>query len=88
MVMYKTGQTVRYKPVGGPSSNTSESVGKIMDVLTEPGQQAGRNVNASPETPRYEVSLMLTMVDGVQIQNLNTGKSTTIYEANILGISR
>ncbi|KAK1774836.1 hypothetical protein QBC45DRAFT_423938 [Copromyces sp. CBS 386.78] len=76
MVMYKTGQTVRYKPVGGPSSNTSESVGKIMDVLTEPGQQAGRNVNASPETPRYE------------IQNLNTGKSTTIYEANILGISR
>lgn len=24
----------------------------------------------------------------VQIQNLNTGKSTTIYEANILGISR
>ncbi|KAK3344551.1 hypothetical protein B0H65DRAFT_179675 [Neurospora tetraspora] len=76
MVMYKTGQTVRYKPVGGPDSNTSESVGKIMDVLTEPGQQAGRNVNASPETPRYE------------IQNLNTGKSTTIYEANIMGISR
>ncbi|KAK3392204.1 hypothetical protein B0T20DRAFT_361205 [Sordaria brevicollis] len=76
MVMYKPGQTVRYKPVGGPASNTSESVGKIMDVLTEPGQQAGRNVNASPETPRYE------------IQNLNTGKSTTIYEANILGISR
>lgn len=76
MVMYKPGQTVRYKPVGGPGSNTSESVGKIMDVLTEPGQQAGRNVNASPETPRYE------------IQNLNTGKSTAIYEANILGISR
>ncbi|KAA8628597.1 hypothetical protein SMACR_12085 [Sordaria macrospora] len=79
MVMYKTGQTVRYKPVGGPTSNTSESVGKIMDVLTEPGQQAGRNVNASPETPRYEVC---------RVVNLNTGKSTTIYEANILGISR
>ncbi|KAJ4404705.1 hypothetical protein N0V85_004816 [Neurospora sp. IMI 360204] len=76
MVMYKPGQTVRYKPVGGPDSNTSESVGKIKDVLTKPGQQAGRNVNASPETPRYE------------IQNLNTGKSTTIYEANILGPSR
>ncbi|EAA34158.2 hypothetical protein GE21DRAFT_2642 [Neurospora crassa] len=73
MVMYKPGQTVRYKPVGGPDSHTSESVGKVKDVLTEPGHQAGRNVNASPENPRYE------------IQNLNTGKSTTIYEANILG---
>lgn len=94
----------------GPDSNTSESVGKIMDVLTEPGQQAGRNVNASPETPRYEVgcvesclSSKYLRMDGpldffwggrpvltlmVQIQNLNTGKSTTIYEANILGISR
>ena len=39
----------------GPDSNTSESVGKIMDILTEPGQQAGRNVKASIENPRYEV---------------------------------
>lgn len=39
----------------GPDSNTSESVGKIMGVLTEPGQQAGRNVQASEENPRYEV---------------------------------
>lgn len=39
----------------GPDSHTSESVGKVKDVLTEPGHQAGRNVNASPENPRYEV---------------------------------
>ncbi|KAL2018995.1 hypothetical protein VTK56DRAFT_10220 [Thermocarpiscus australiensis] len=74
MAMYKKGQTVRYKPVGGPESKTSESVGKIMDVLTEPGQQAGRQVQASEENPRYE------------IENVNTGKTTTIYEANILGL--
>lgn len=60
----------------GPNSNTSESVGMIKDVLTEPGQQAGRNVNASIDSPRYE------------IENLNTGKTTTIYERNIIGIEK
>ncbi|EAU85525.2 hypothetical protein CC1G_06426 [Coprinopsis cinerea okayama7 len=70
---YKKGQSVRYKPVGGPDSNTSESVGVIRDVLTEPGRQADRNVNASEDDPRYE------------IENSNTGKLTTIYEKNILG---
>ncbi|KAM7199708.1 Protein of unknown function (DUF2945) domain containing protein [Naviculisporaceae sp. PSN 640] len=74
MVDYELGMTVRYRPVGGPDSNTSESVGKITHILTEPGQQAGRNVNASMENPRYEV------------ENLNTHKMTTIYEKNILGI--
>ncbi|KAL1852263.1 hypothetical protein Plec18167_006078 [Paecilomyces lecythidis] len=70
---YKTGDTVRYKPVGGPDSNTTESVGTIKSVLTEPGNQAGRNVDASQDDPRYE------------IENNNTGKTTTIYESNILG---
>ncbi|KXX81642.1 Uncharacterized protein prl65 [Madurella mycetomatis] len=60
MTNFKTGQTVRYKPVGGPESNTSESVGKITGVLTEPGQQAGRNVNASADSPRYEASRCFT----------------------------
>lgn len=55
MPQYKTGQTVRYKPVGGPDSNTSESTGKIIDVITEPGVQADRNVQASSDDPRYEV---------------------------------
>ncbi|KAI0841723.1 hypothetical protein F5Y06DRAFT_293421 [Hypoxylon sp. FL0890] len=73
MPQYKVGQTVRYKPVGGPDSNTSESTGKITGVLTEPGVQADRNVQASAEDPRYE------------IQNDNTGKVTTVYEKNILG---
>ncbi|KAK4159694.1 hypothetical protein QBC43DRAFT_221458 [Cladorrhinum sp. PSN259] len=73
---FSPGQTVRYKPIGGPESNTSESVGTIKDVLTEPGKQAGRNVNASMENPRYE------------IENLNTGKTSTIYERNILGLEK
>ncbi|KAI1355705.1 hypothetical protein F5Y01DRAFT_310586 [Xylaria sp. FL0043] len=70
---YKNGQLVRYKPVGGPDSNTPESTGKITDVLTEPGVQADRNVQASADEPRYE------------IKNDNTGKLTTVYEGNILG---
>ncbi|KAI0166551.1 hypothetical protein GGR57DRAFT_447070 [Xylariaceae sp. FL1272] len=69
---YREGERVRYKPVGGRASNTSESTGKITDVLTEPGTQADRNVNASADEPRYE------------IQNDNTGKMTSIYESNIL----
>ncbi|KAI1106867.1 hypothetical protein F4804DRAFT_329831 [Jackrogersella minutella] len=73
MAQYRTGQSVRYKPVGGPNSNTSESTGKITDVLTKPGMQADRNVQASADEPRYE------------IQNDNTGKLTTVYEKNILG---
>ncbi|KAJ3455673.1 hypothetical protein MRS44_017155 [Fusarium solani] len=73
MARYKTGQSVRYKPVGGPDSQTSETVGVITDVLTEPDSQADRNVQASPDSPRYE--------------NSNTGKVTTVYEANILGLS-
>ncbi|KAI1189650.1 hypothetical protein F5B17DRAFT_390824 [Nemania serpens] len=52
---YESGQNVRYKPVGGPDSNTSESTGVIKGVLTEPGTQASRNVQASENEPRYEV---------------------------------
>ncbi|EEU33396.1 uncharacterized protein NECHADRAFT_9946, partial [Fusarium vanettenii 77-13-4] len=55
----------------GPDSQTSETVGVITDVLTEPGIQADRNVQASPDSPRYE------------FQNSNTGKVTTAYDANI-----
>ncbi|PYI24187.1 hypothetical protein BO99DRAFT_439501 [Aspergillus violaceofuscus CBS 115571] len=72
-LVYSNGQAIRYKPVGGPNSNTSESVGTIKGVLTEPGMQADRNVDASEENPRYEV------------ENQNTGKLTSIYEKNILG---
>lgn len=39
----------------GPDSNTSESTGTIKGVLTSPGQQASRNVQASDDMPRYEV---------------------------------
>ncbi|DAA79200.1 TPA_exp: hypothetical protein A8136_2985 [Trichophyton benhamiae CBS 112371] len=73
MPQYRQGQNVLYKPVGGPESQTSESVGCIMSVLTQPGTQAGRNVDASRSHPRYE------------IENQNTGKSTSVYEENILG---
>ncbi|RXW23111.1 hypothetical protein EST38_g2748 [Candolleomyces aberdarensis] len=70
---YQKGDSVKYKPIGGPDSNTPESFGEVKDVLTEPGRQADRNVQASEDNPRYE------------IQNFNTGKVTTIYECNILG---
>ncbi|KAI2605534.1 hypothetical protein GGR54DRAFT_621115 [Hypoxylon sp. NC1633] len=70
---YKKGQTVTYKPIGGPNTNTPESVGRISNVLTEPGRQADMNVQASAENPRYE------------IVNENTGKSTAVYETSILG---
>ncbi|KAH7015954.1 hypothetical protein B0J12DRAFT_586454 [Macrophomina phaseolina] len=73
MPQYKEGQSVRYKPVGGPDSSTSESIGTIKKVLTEPGNLANRNVDASEENPRYE------------IENANTGKTTAVYEKNILG---
>jgi hypothetical protein len=39
----------------GPDSNTSESTGVIQDVITEPGMQASRHVQASAQEPRYEV---------------------------------
>ncbi|KAJ5244695.1 hypothetical protein N7489_004791 [Penicillium chrysogenum] len=73
MPRYMNGQAVQYKPVGGPESRTSVSTGTIRSVLTEPGQQADRYVDASEENPRYE------------IENSNTGKLTTVYEANIFG---
>ncbi|KAL4737042.1 hypothetical protein BDV11DRAFT_192574 [Aspergillus similis] len=76
MPRYTNGQMVEYKPVGGRDSNTSKSVGTIMSVLTEPGRQADRNVDASEDAPRYE------------IENSNTGKITTVYEDNILGEAR
>ncbi|KAI9830584.1 MAG: hypothetical protein M1826_004610 [Phylliscum demangeonii] len=74
MPQYKVGQKVRYKPIGGPDSNTSESTGTIKNVITEPGNMTDRNVDASEESPRYE------------IENTNTGKSSAIKEENILGV--
>ncbi|KAJ9639001.1 hypothetical protein H2201_005911 [Coniosporium apollinis] len=73
MPQYSEGDTVRYKPVGGPDSNTSESTGTIKKVLTEPDTVGDRHVNASDDDPRYE------------IENANTGKTSAIYERNILG---
>ncbi|OJJ52230.1 hypothetical protein ASPSYDRAFT_164954 [Aspergillus sydowii CBS 593.65] len=73
MPRYTNGQSVQYKPVGGPESRTSVSTGTIKSVLTEPGNQADRYVDASEGNPRYE------------IENNNTGKLTTVYEGNILG---
>ncbi|OBT66904.1 hypothetical protein VE03_04155 [Pseudogymnoascus sp. 23342-1-I1] len=70
---YENGQVVFYKPIGGPNSETAESTGIITDVLTQPGQQANINVTATAAQPRYE------------IQNYNTGQTTSVYEDNILG---
>ncbi|KAL3463621.1 hypothetical protein BJX64DRAFT_287361 [Aspergillus heterothallicus] len=72
MPKYSNGMTVEYKPIGGPDSRTSVSTGRIMSVLTEPGKQADRNVDASEQNPRYE------------IENSNTGRLTSVYEKNIM----
>ncbi|KAL1980693.1 hypothetical protein VTN96DRAFT_3643 [Rasamsonia emersonii] len=72
MPQYKVGQEVRYKPVGGPESKTSESVGIVREVITEPGFLTGRHVQASPDTPRYE------------IENSTTHKRSAIKEDNII----
>ncbi|KAJ9654764.1 hypothetical protein H2201_008947 [Coniosporium apollinis] len=92
MPKYSEGETVRYKPVGGPDSNTSESTGTIKKVITEPGTLTDRNVDAGEDEPRYEVSRTLFAVVTLrpadlsdQIENTNTGKSSAIYEKNILG---
>ena len=81
----------------GPESRTSESVGIIKQVTTKPGIQAGRNVAASEEDPRYEVSNtpiyrsakeVCELTGGLsllKIENVNTGKLTTVFEKNILG---
>jgi hypothetical protein len=56
----------------GRESNTSETVGVVRQVITEPGSLTGRQVQASNDNPRYEV------------ENSNTGKRTAIKESNIL----
>jgi hypothetical protein len=70
---YQKENMLIYARPPGPESHTSESVGTIKSVLTEPGIQADRQVQASEDQPRYE------------IENQNTGRLTTIYEKNILG---
>ncbi|QKX57191.1 uncharacterized protein TRUGW13939_04299 [Talaromyces rugulosus] len=72
MPQYRVNDQVRYKPVGGRESNTSETVGVVRQVITEPGSLTGRQVQASNDDPRYEV------------ENSNTGKRTAIKESNIL----
>lgn len=76
----------------GPDSNTSESTGTIKKVLTEPDTVGDRHVNASDDDPRYEVSRTSFALVAIhladhdnQIENANTGKTSAIYERNILG---
>ncbi|KAK2766762.1 hypothetical protein FQN54_006076 [Arachnomyces sp. PD_36] len=72
---YTVGQTVVYKPIGGPESeNTPESLGLITGVLTSPGKIDEYNVEASPEEPTYE------------IENMSTKKKSPIKDANVLRI--
>ncbi|KAE8379177.1 hypothetical protein BDV26DRAFT_291492 [Aspergillus bertholletiae] len=59
--------------IEGPDLRIPVNIGTIQSVLTEARNQASRNVNASEENPRY------------QIANLNTGRTTSVYERNILG---
>ncbi|KAI1267233.1 hypothetical protein F5Y18DRAFT_425076 [Xylariaceae sp. FL1019] len=93
---YKEGETVRYKPVGGRASNTSESTGKITDVLTEPGVST---ICFDPKTYRRLGRSKVQHITRIGDQNVNasadqpryeivndnTGKMSSIYESNILG---
>ncbi|KAL2174047.1 uncharacterized protein P884DRAFT_165545, partial [Thermothelomyces heterothallicus CBS 202.75] len=103
MPQYKGGDHVRYKPVcgnrighAGPDSRIPESFGTVKGILTEPGNQAGRNVSASAEQPQYEVRdlgqdelefkyspWVLTLPNYLKIENANNSKTTTIYETNL-----
>lgn len=49
------------KHTAGPDSQTSESVGIVRSVLTQTGNQANRNVDASEGQPRYEVSTFFSL---------------------------
>ncbi|KAJ5541455.1 hypothetical protein N7494_006531 [Penicillium frequentans] len=74
MPMFHQGQRVSYKPVGGPDSNTSASVGVIREIATKPTNLTGRSVVASDEEPRYQV-----------LRTKKTHKSSAVKEANIIG---
>ncbi|GKZ18834.1 hypothetical protein AbraIFM66951_009538 [Aspergillus brasiliensis] len=70
---YARGDTVRYKPIGGPDSKTAEAIGIIRDVRTHSGTMTGRKIEASDDMPRYE------------IENSHTHKRAAIKESSILG---
>lgn len=59
---HPSGPLLRLEIPLGPDSNTSESTGVVKSVLTEPGNQAGRNVQASEDDPRYEVRSPILLV--------------------------
>ncbi|KAJ5887871.1 hypothetical protein N7495_007912 [Penicillium taxi] len=73
MAIYKEGDRVSYKPVGGPNSNTSASTGIIRGVTTTLTTLSGRSMTAMEQEPRY------------QIENDNTSKNSVVKECNILG---
>ncbi|PGH19035.1 hypothetical protein AJ79_00069 [Helicocarpus griseus UAMH5409] len=47
MARYNVGQSIRYKPVGGPNSNTPESKGVVRDVIENSGE--------GEEETRYQI---------------------------------
>ncbi|KAL4869597.1 hypothetical protein BDV12DRAFT_167661 [Aspergillus spectabilis] len=59
--------------IPSPESRMSVSTGTVESMFTEPGNQADRYVDASEENPRDE------------IEDVNTSKLTTVYEASIFG---
>ncbi|RPA74784.1 hypothetical protein BJ508DRAFT_418442 [Ascobolus immersus RN42] len=73
---YRAGQTVEYRPIGGPDSNTGLSTGVIQRVLTSktPAGDQQVAVNATPQVPQYE------------IRNNNTGKASALKGRNLMNI--
>ncbi|KAJ5130533.1 uncharacterized protein N7515_006572 [Penicillium bovifimosum] len=54
MPQYKEGDKVNYKPVGGPNSRTSSSVGVIRETM------AGGGRSASDDEQRYKIENLHT----------------------------
>ncbi|KAJ3368886.1 hypothetical protein GGF31_006021 [Allomyces arbusculus] len=69
----RVGDHVRYRPVGGGDSNTTESQGVVEEIVTEEKHVGTVNVHATPEMPR------------VAIRNDHTDKVTAYRPENILG---
>ncbi|TFK16981.1 hypothetical protein FA15DRAFT_661772 [Coprinopsis marcescibilis] len=75
-------QSLRVRDDGKGSSGT-KGQGQTVRYKPISGREADRNVQASEDDPRYEMSSLECVV--YTIENSNTGKLSAIYEKNILG---
>ncbi|PYH91844.1 hypothetical protein BO71DRAFT_384700 [Aspergillus ellipticus CBS 707.79] len=80
---YAEGDTVRYKPIGGPASKTAEAIGIIREVIP----QATTTTASGTATTTGRSSGTATGGEVLRygIENSHTHKRSTIKESSILG---